>query len=120
MDMIRRAAGPTMNALIGDTGCWNSLVSAAEQSVPMIGIAPGVWQEGCQRMGRVETALSLLIIENASLRPTTSRWPPLRNPTAYLRGMIRRHEQGQLNLGHSIRKIARDRQLAKTARHGSW
>lgn len=101
------AAGPTVREFTTDHRTWDGLIEATAQSAIMIGIDQTLWQRGCQIMGPIQTALTVLIMERAALRNKDDPWPPLRHPRAYFHGILKRHTTGTLHLDRSIRHLAR-------------
>ena len=112
LDMIMRAAGPTLKELMG-TGCSNpDLIRAAEQTAILLGIQPSLWAEGCGRMGRIQTSLTILVMEQAALRTADHNHAPLRHPPAYFRALMNRHENGTLHIDRSIRWLTQQPKAA--------
>jgi hypothetical protein len=116
--LITHAAGPVMAAMLGERPDWPTILHAAERTASMVGLESRDWQKGCQRMGRLQAALAVLVMEQASLRPETGRWAPLRKPSAYFEGLVKRHGEGSLRLDQSIRRLAREGSLGRTDQPG--
>jgi replication initiation protein RepC len=112
---ICRAAGPMMRAMLGERTDWPSILKAAESTAPMVGLDAHHWRRGCEKIGRVRTALAIIIMEHASLRSENGRWAPLRKPKAYFEALVKRGADGNLHLDRSIRHLARNMKPERTA-----
>lgn len=107
-----RALGPIMRTALsleqGET--WNDMANAALETGRNIGIQPSLWAESCARLGRTRATLAILLVERGMTRPSSASGghPPVRNASAYLRGMLRRADDGALHLTPSLRRYARN------------
>ena len=94
---------------------WSGLIETAAERRLLVGISEEAWATACQYLGRTRAALSVLIIEQATLRDEgratgqAKRIAPVRSPDAYLHALVRRDAEGQLHLDRSIRALARKR-----------
>lgn len=75
---------------------WSNIHKATAKLAPMIGVTDRVWKAAQSAMG-IETAVAAfaLLFEKANLGEVAS-------PNGYMRGMIRKFGEGQLNLDRSF------------------
>ena len=84
-----------------------ALVEAAAARVPHLGINITAWAAACDRMGRTKAAICILLLDANRDHPTS----PVRNPGGALRGMIKAHNRGKLNIIGSLIGLHRRRGL---------
>lgn len=84
-----------------------AFVEAANARVAPLGINITAWAAACDRMGRVRAALCVLLLDANRDHPTA----PVMNPGGALRGMIKAHNRGKLNLIGSLIGLHRRRGL---------
>ena len=73
-------------------------IQAAIMRLPELGIDGSAWTEAIAAMGDMTAALCVLIVDANRTHPVT----PIRKPGGALRGMVRRHGLGQLNITGSL------------------
>jgi replication initiation protein RepC len=83
--------------LIHDQPSWADVSDAASALARHLGIPQGLYGEACRSLGRRPAAMAIAIISTKSAGHFHSSGPP-----GYLRGMLRRAEQGELFLERSI------------------
>lgn len=84
-----------------------AFVEAANARVAPLGINITAWAAACDRMGRVPAALCVMLLDANRDHPTA----PVMNPGGALRGMIKAHNRGKLNLIGSLIGLHRRRGL---------
>lgn len=84
-----------------------AFVEAANARVAPLGINITAWAAACDRMGRVPAALCIMLLDANRDHPTA----PVMNPGGALRGMIKAHNRGKLNLIGSLIGLHRRRGL---------
>jgi replication initiation protein RepC len=84
-----------------------AFVEAANARIAPLGINITAWAAACDRMGRVPAALSVMLLDANRDHPTA----PVMNPGGALRGMIKAHNRGKLNLIGSLIGLHRRRGL---------
>ena len=84
-----------------------ALVEAAAARVPHLGITLTAWAAACDRMGRTKAAICILLLD--ANRDHAVR--PVLNPGGALRGMIKAHNRGKLNIIGSLIGLHRRRGL---------
>ncbi|WP_347140530.1 plasmid replication protein RepC [Paracoccus sp. SSK6] len=82
-----------------DINDWPSLIHAAEQVRPLMGIEPSVWSRAKQEMGVASAAAALAAI--------LQRFSQIRSPGAYLQALASRAEAGQFSIEGMIAALAR-------------
>ncbi|NCO15635.1 MAG: hypothetical protein GW902_00165 [Alphaproteobacteria bacterium] len=103
------AAGPELRAAMArrnEPPSWRALTEAARDIAPLLGVNLDLWGEACGRLGRGGAALAITILERGLARGPGEPAAPIRNPDAYLRGMLARADQGRLHLDRSLRAFA--------------
>ena len=75
-----------------------AFVEAANARVAPLGINITAWAAACDRMGRVPAALCVMLLDANRDHPTA----PVMHPGGALRGMIKAHNRGKLNLIGSL------------------
>ena len=85
----------------------HALVEAANARIAPLGINITAWAAACDRMGRVRAALCVMLLDANRDHPTA----PVMNPGGALRGMIKTHNRGKLNLIGSLIGLHRRRGL---------
>lgn len=73
-------------------------IQAAIMRLPELGINGSAWTEATEVMGDMTAALCVLIVDANRNHPLT----PIRKPGGALRGMVRRHAIGELNITGSL------------------
>jgi replication initiation protein RepC len=76
----------------------NDLIEAAYRLSSDLGISQPNWARACETLGRLPAALCILLTDQAMHRSVN----PVRQPSAYLQGMVNRGSRGELNLIPSI------------------
>ena len=84
-----------------------ALVEAAAARVPHLGINITAWAAACDRMGRTKAAICILLLDANRDHAVN----PVRNPGGALRGMIKAHNRGKLNIIGSLIGLHRRRGL---------
>lgn len=84
-----------------------AFVEAANARIAPLGINITAWAAACDRMGRVPAALCVMLLDANRDHPTA----PVMNPGGALRGMIKAHNRGKLNLIGSLIGLHRRRGL---------
>lgn len=84
-----------------------AFVEAANARISPLGINITAWAAACDRMGRVPAALCVMLLDANRDHPTA----PVMNPGGALRGMIKAHNRGKLNLIGSLIGLHRRRGL---------
>ncbi|MEO1140144.1 MAG: replication initiation protein RepC [Pseudomonadota bacterium] len=84
-----------------------ALVEAAAARVPHLGINLTAWAAACDRMGRTKAAICVLLLDANRDHAVN----PVRNPGGALRGMIKAHNRGKLNIVGSLIGLHRRRGL---------
>ena len=84
-----------------------AFVEAANARIAPLGINITAWAAACDRMGRVRAALCVMLLDANRDHPTA----PVMNPGGALRGMIKAHNRGKLNLIGSLIGLHRRRGL---------
>ena len=84
-----------------------AFVEAANARIAPLGINITAWAAACDRMGRVPAALCVMLLDANRDHPTA----PVMNPGGALRGMIKAHYRGKLNLIGSLIGLHRRRGL---------
>ncbi len=84
-----------------------AFVEAANSRIAPLGINITAWAAACDRMGRVRAALCVMLLDANRDHPTA----PVMNPGGALRGMIKAHNRGKLNLIGSLIGLHRRRGL---------
>ena len=84
-----------------------ALVEAAAARVPHLGINITAWAAACDRMGRTKAAICILLLDANRDHAVN----PVRNPGGALRGMIKAHNRGKLNIVGSLIGLHRRRGL---------
>lgn len=93
-------ACPEVRATFGHRpATWNEAAGMAGRLAGFIGIAPAGWQAARERMGLVPAVTALFVI--------LQRLPLIRSPGAYLHGLVRRRDEGRLNLRAQLRHLLR-------------
>jgi replication initiation protein RepC len=82
-----------------------ALVEAAAARVPHLGINITAWAAACDRMGRTKAAICILLLDANRDHAVN----PVRNPGGALRGMIKAHNRGKLNIVGSLIGLHRRR-----------
>lgn len=82
-----------------------ALIEAAHDMLPSLGINYSAWQAACGMMGRHGAALCVLVLDANRDHPHT----PVGNPGGALRGMLRAHRGGKLNIVGSVIGLQRRR-----------
>ena len=77
---------------------WHDFETAVHAIRPEIGVSPQAWEEAQDRLGQSSAALCLFIADARR----EDRFRPVVNVGGYLRGMVRAHDKGQLNLVGSL------------------
>ena len=107
--IVEAAAGPALRMAMAahdGTPRWRALVEAATRVAPLLGVDAALWGAACLRLGRTDAALAVLVIERGAARPPGDP-DAIRQPPAYLRGMMARAARGELRLERSVRAWAR-------------
>lgn len=78
---------------------WSQVVEAAEKRRAELGISPSAWVDACLTIGRVPAAVAVAVIDRNTGRID---WNTVENPGGYLRAMVGRAREGQLDLGKSV------------------
>ena len=84
-----------------------ALVEAAAARVPHLGINITAWAAACDRMGRTKAAICILLLDANRDHAVN----PVCNPGGALRGMIKAHNRGKLNIVGSLIGLHRRRGL---------
>ena len=84
-----------------------AFVEAANARIAPLGINITAWAAACDRIGRVPAALCVMLLDANRDHPTA----PVMNPGGALRGMIKAHNRGKLNLIGSLIGLHRRRGL---------
>lgn len=84
-----------------------ALVEAAAARVSHLGINITAWAAACDRMGRTKAAVCILLLDANRDHAVN----PVRNPGGALRGMIKAHNRGKLNIVGSLIGLHRRRGL---------
>jgi len=84
-----------------------ALVEAAAARVSHLGINITAWAAACDRMGRSKAAVCILLLDANRDHAVN----PVRNPGGALRGMIKAHNRGKLNIVGSLIGLHRRRGL---------
>lgn len=93
---------------------WHDFETAVHAIRPEVGVSPRAWEEAQERLGQGSAALALFIADARR----EDRFRPVVNVGGYLRGMVRAHDKGQLNLvGSLIGLSERLRDTWRTACH---
>ncbi len=82
-----------------------TMIDAAHDMLAFLGINYSAWQSACYELGRLGATLCVLVLDANRDHPQT----PVRNPGGALRGMIRAHKRGNLNLIGSVIGLQRRR-----------
>ncbi|SFQ68626.1 replication initiation protein RepC [Roseivivax halotolerans] len=82
-----------------------AIIDAAHDMLTPLGINYSAWRGACGAMGRHVAALCVLVLDANRDHPQT----PVRNPGGFLRGMVRAHKRGTLNLTGSLIGLQRRR-----------
>lgn len=77
---------------------WHGVLTAADQVHGMLGISRAVYQDAQTRIGSQTTATIVLCM--------LERITTIRTPGAYLRGLIRRFDEGRLNIVGMLRSLS--------------
>ncbi len=77
---------------------WSDIVEAAWKRRQSLRISQSLWAEACEVLGRTGAAVAILIVDQAADREDR----PVKIPAAYLRAMVSRARNGQLNLQASV------------------
>lgn len=77
---------------------WSDFVRAASDLAPAIGINKTAWDDACFILGRAAAAVCVLVAD----RRRTDPMHPVNNPGGFLRGCIKKAQEGQLHLHRSI------------------
>jgi replication initiation protein RepC len=111
-----RAAGSTVfrAALPHPRPDWPAFTDAARQTATLHGIPVALWAEACDTLGRHEAALAIWLTD---VKTDPSAPVPIRQPGAYLRGLLQAAREGRLNLPASISAALRRRAEAVAPRH---
>lgn len=89
---------------LSDRPGWSDVIDAADYLGQGLGISRDAWRIACHTMGRDGAAISVaLIAANAA---------NIETPGGYLRGMIRKAQDGELHLGPSVYGVRDQRQMA--------
>jgi len=82
-----------------------AMIDAAHDMLSPLGINYSAWRSACSELGRLGATLCVLVLDANRDHPQT----PVRNPGGALRGMIRAHKRGSLNLIGSVIGLQRRR-----------
>jgi hypothetical protein len=77
---------------------WQDYVEAAYALRSKLGISQNSWGTACIYLGRTGAAITLMLTDQASLRPDN----PVRKPAGYFNAMIQRAQIGELHLHKSV------------------
>lgn len=89
----------------------NHFVDAASELAAAIGIHQSAWQEACVDLGQFDAALAVLVLDANRDHPDR----PVSKPGGALRGMLRKHRVGALNIDASVFALLRRRAGAKVS-----
>jgi replication initiation protein RepC len=84
-----------------------AFIEAAAARIGPLGINISAWAAACDRMGRARAAICVLLLDANRDHPTS----PVMNPGGALRGMIKAHNRGKLNVIGSLIGLHRRRGL---------
>ena len=84
-----------------------AFIEAAAARIGPLGINLSAWAAACDRMGRARAAICVLLLDANRDHPTS----PVMNPGGALRGMIKAHNRGKLNIIGSLIGLHRRRGL---------
>lgn len=84
-------------------------VEAASHLCHELAIPPDAWKEACATLGRAGAAIAVMLIGHRSCPERTPPDRRVRNPAAYLRGLVLRGQQGRLRLDASLHALHRER-----------
>lgn len=96
---VRSSCGDIIQFTNDNINDWPSLIRAADQIRPMMGIEPSVWSRAKQKMGAAQAAATLAAI--------LQRFSQIRSPGAYLQSLTSKAEAGQFSAGTMIQALAR-------------
>lgn len=82
-----------------------AVIEAAHDMLAPLGINYSAWRAACGVMGRHGAALCVLVLDANRDHPQS----PVRNPGGALRGMLRAHRGGKLNIVGSVIGLQRRR-----------
>jgi len=82
-----------------------AMIDAAHDMLSPLGINYSAWRSACGELGRLGATLCVLVLDANRDHPQT----PVRNAGGALRGMIRAHKRGNLNLIGSVIGLQRRR-----------
>ncbi|SFH38646.1 replication initiation protein RepC [Sulfitobacter dubius] len=81
----------------GSVRHWDDLVSLSDAVSPMMGISRQVWKEAQSRMGTAQAATTLAAM--------LERFAEIKSPSAYLRSLTQKAENGLFSCGAMIRAL---------------
>lgn len=96
---VKASCGDIIQFTSDDINDWPSLIRAADQIRPMMGIEPSVWSRAKEKMGSAQAAATLAAI--------LQRFSQVRSPGAYLQSLASKAEAGQFSVGKMIQALAR-------------
>jgi replication initiation protein RepC len=114
-ELIRLAPG-LQSYLPTDRPSWSELSNAASALAQHLGISRSLYGEACQALGRMRAAVAIAVISTKAEGYFHSS-----GPGGYLRGMLRRANEGKLHLERSIfglRDASNRRQLLPSPSDG--
>ncbi|MEC3862812.1 plasmid replication protein RepC [Mesobacterium sp. TK19101] len=82
-------------------GTWTGVLRTCDRLHGMMGIDRPVYEDAQRRLGVEAAAITILCM--------LERITTIRNPGAYLRGLVQRAASGRFNLGSMVRGVARGR-----------